>query len=230
MNFLPWVPLRLCVLLCLPSLATAATIFQDGFETGVLGPAWSVSASNNGRVVVSTNFAPATGQRHLVLDDSVNDAIYSVAEATLQLDLTNKKNVLLSFKAKSLGNEPDYPWFGFSNGARNFDGVSISPDSGSTWQVVQSLATVGSEWETFSIILDYWVPGLGNRFGADFRIRFSEYDNASAPLDGIAIDDVLVTADDDQRHCHSVGRTQLSVQHRHSGRANAGRFYSSGRR
>jgi hypothetical protein len=113
----------------------------------------------------------------LVLDDSVSDALYSVAEATLRLDLTNKKNVVLSFKSKSLGNEPDFPLFGFPGTARNFDAVSISTDGGATWQVVQSLATVGLEWETFSIPLDLYGPVWGKGFGADFRIRFSEYDN-----------------------------------------------------
>ena len=83
----------------------------------------------NGRAMVTSDYRPASGQRHLVLDDSVNDALYSVAEATLQLDLSHKKDVVLSFKAKSLGNEPDYPQFGFPrNDPRKFDGVSVSAD------------------------------------------------------------------------------------------------------
>src|SRR5439155_6525930 len=52
-----------------------------------------------------------------------------------------------------------------------------------------------------SIAIDpyLFVPFPGDALGPDLRIRFSEYDNASAPLDGIAIDDVQVTAEDDQR-------------------------------
>jgi len=192
--------LRLCLSAGLTSLASAATIFQDGFESGSLGPACSVSASNDRRATVTTNYAPAAGQWHLVLDDSVSDALYSVAEATLQIDLSNKRNILLSFKARSLDNEPDFPWFR-PVGRGQFDGVSVSADGGLTWQVVWSLATLGTEWESLSIAIDpyLFVPFPGDALGPDLRIRFSEYDNASAPLDGIAIDDVQVTAEDDQR-------------------------------
>jgi hypothetical protein len=63
---------------------------------------------------------------------------------------------------------------------------------------VEWLGTVATDWEQFSISLDQAI-GWNARFGADVRIRFSEYDNAPAPLDGIAIDEVIVTADADQR-------------------------------
>src|SRR6266404_5001383 len=186
---------QLCMFTFLPRLASAATVFRDGFESGTLGPAWTVSTSNDGRATVTTNYAPATGQWHLVLDDSVSDALSSVVQATFQLDLLNKKNVLLTFKAKSVGNEP-----GTFGDPQHLDGVSISSDGGATWQVAVSLGSVGTDWETFSVPLDFFAPWWwGPLFGPDFRIRFSEYDNAPAPLDGIAIDDVIVTAEDDQR-------------------------------
>ena len=118
----------LCLLIWCAGFAPAATVFQDGFESGSLGPSWMISTTGDGRATVSTNYGPASGQWHLILDDSVDDALYSVAECTLRLDLSNKKNVVLSFKAKSLGNEPDYPY----KNTRNFDNVSISTDSGET--------------------------------------------------------------------------------------------------
>ena len=189
----------LILLLSIAPLACGAPIFQDGFESGTLGSQWSVSGTNNGRATVSPDNGPANGVRHLVLDDGVTDAIYSAAEATLTLDLSNKKNVVLSFNAKSLGNEPDAPPAGNFTTTRNYDGVAISTDGGTTWRAVQTLATVGTAWQNFSVTLDSSVTALGGAFGPGFRIRFSEYDNASAPLDGIAIDDVIVTADDDQR-------------------------------
>lgn len=177
----------------------AAPVFQDGFETGTLSPEWMTDTTNSGRHTLATQYAPATGLRHLVLDDSLSDAVFSVSEATLRLDLTNKRNVVLSFKAKSLGNEPHMPPAANFSGTRSFDGVSISADGGVTWRTVQSLATLGTAWESFSVVLDSAVSALGATYGDSFRIRFSEYDNAPAPLDGIAIDDVAVTADEDQR-------------------------------
>jgi hypothetical protein len=191
--------LRIFVCLCGAQLGTAATIFQDGFESGSLGSQWSTSKTNDGRVTVTSNYNPAAGAQHLVLDDSVNDAIYSVAEATLIVDLSHKKNVVLSFQAKSLENEPDEPPTDNFSGTRAYDGVAISTDGGTTWRAVQSLATVSTSWQSFSITLDASVEQLGGTFGTGFRIRFSEYDNAPAPVDGIAIDEVSITADEDQR-------------------------------
>ncbi len=181
------------------SFASGATVFQDGFEVEPLGSQWSASGSNDGRAQIRQDHSPAGGARHLILDDGVSDALFSVAEATLALELANKKNVVLSFKAKSLGNEPHTPPTGNFTSSRNYDGVAISADGGTTWRSVQSLAGVATAWESFSVTLDGAVSALGGRFRANFRIRFSEYDNASAPVDGLAIDDVSVTADDDQR-------------------------------
>lgn len=178
--------------------AFAEDIFQDGFESGPLGPAWTVSSTANGRAEVSSDHGPATGQGHLVLDDSVSDATFSAAEASLVLNLKNRKNVVLSFKAKSLGNEPHTPPTGTFS-FRTYDTVAVSVDGGSTWRSVQSLANIGTTWQTFNLTLDTTVAAMGGSFGSNFRIRFSAFDNAPAPIDGIAIDDVSVTADEDQR-------------------------------
>ncbi len=172
------------------------TVFQDGFESP-LGALWSVSSTANGRAEIRADFEPATGTGHLVLDDSVSDATFSAAEATIALDMSNKKNAVLTFKAKSLGNEPHSPPT-TTYSARTYDSASISTNGGQTWKSVQSLASLDGTWQTFVINLDSAVFSIGS-YDSNFRIRFSEYDNASAPIDGIAIDDVVVTADDDQR-------------------------------
>jgi len=192
--------LRLLLFLYSSGLVSAAILFEDGFESGTLGPQWTVSTSNDGRATVSTNFSPATGQWHLVLDDAVLDSVYSSATAGFRLNLHNKKNVRLSFKAKSLGNEVDYG--GLT--PDDVDGLQISFDGGSNWLYVSQthqFAYVGPDWTTISFLLDdygYWVGGF-KVLPPDVLIRFSEYDNAPAPVDGIAIDDVLVTGEDDQR-------------------------------
>ncbi|MEO5716568.1 MAG: hypothetical protein ABIT37_24025 [Luteolibacter sp.] len=186
--------------LCLAGHSQAGVLFEDGFETGSLGDKWTRSDTNDGRVAVNGKYKPATGRGALVLDDRVNDSVSSVAEATLKLDLSHKGNVILNFKAKSLGNEPDEPsQEGFVRG-RDYDGVAISVDGGKKWHVVQSLASVGSKWQSFSISLGSIVSlnGTAVSFGRECRFRFSEFGNASAPLDGIEIDDVSVTGDDEQ--------------------------------
>ena len=189
--------LQIVLLGCFACLASGGTIlFQDGFETGSLGPAWTVSNTNQGRAIVSKSYSPAVGSYHLILDDSVDDATYSSAQVTLSLDLSHKKNVALIFQAKSLGNEPNYPTTGNLTSTTTFDGVSVSVDGGVTWRNIVSLATVPTGWYTYGATLDSAVAALGGSFNANTLIRFSEYDNSPAPIDGIAIDSITVSADD----------------------------------
>ncbi|MDX1927594.1 MAG: hypothetical protein SFV81_13820 [Pirellulaceae bacterium] len=197
----------------------AEQLFNDGFESGSLGSAWSISRIYDGRVQVSTAYGPATGAAHLVLDDSVSDALFSAAEATLTLDLSSKKTVILSFKAKSLGNEPHNPPTDNFTSTRSYDGVAISPDGGVTWRSVQSLANVGTQWESFSIELDSQVKAMGLMFGPGFRIRFSGYDNAPIPMDGLAIDDVSITGVDDQRSLLELPASVMEGSGPHTGYA-----------
>lgn len=190
--------LPLLLVVALPIFSSSATeVIREGFESGTLPPVWSAATTGNGRVQVTTQYGPATGASHLVLDDSVSDATYSVAEAILQLNLAGKKNVVLTFKAKSLGNEPHVPPTGNTT-VRSYDGVAISANGGATWRVVQSLAEVEGNWQTFNVPLDA-ATALNGNFNSDYRIRFSQYDNSAVPIDGIAIDDVVIVADDDQR-------------------------------
>lgn len=187
----------LLALLASGPAASAATLFQDGFEQGL--DAWTMGTTNQGRVTASTEHVPASGTSHLVLDDAVNDSTASVAEATVTLDLSDKKNVVLQFKAKSLGNEAHAPPAENFTSARSYDGVAISTDGGVIWRSVQSLAATGTAWTSYSVPLDAAIAQLGGTFGPGCRIRFSAYDNAPAPFDGIAIDDVSISADPDQR-------------------------------
>jgi uncharacterized repeat protein (TIGR01451 family) len=189
-------PPPLAISIFLVAVAGAEEIFQDGFESGLN---WTVTETNDGRARATSDYGPAAGNAQLVLDDSSNDAVSSVVEASIDLDLSDKKNVTLAFMAKSLGNESHVPPSANFTTTRNYDGVAISWDGGSTWRTVQSLATVGSDWTAFSVLLDSSVAALGGSYGPGFRIRFSAYDNSTAPLDGIAIDSVSVTGDVDPR-------------------------------
>lgn len=188
--------LSLAAATCLLAVAGAEPIFQDGFESGLN---WTVTKTYDGRVAVTGDHGPASGSAHLVLDDATSDAGFSVAEASIMLDLTDKKNVTLNFMAKSLGNEAHAPPSGNFTGTRTYDGVAISCDGGVTWRSVQSLAAVAAEWTSFSLPLDSSVTALAGSYGPGFRIRFSGYDNSPAPLDGIAIDNVALSADVDPR-------------------------------
>jgi len=202
--------LRTLLLSALPLAGTlhAATLFEDGFESGL---GWTVTTTNQGRAAVSGAHGPAAGAAHLILDDSVDDAINSVAEATFTVDLGHKENVVLNFKAKSLGNEPHAAPAGNFTSTRNYDGVAISVDGGTSWRAVQSLAAVGGAWTDYSLPLDAAVNALDGSAGPGVMIRFSGYDNVAAPLDGIAVDEVSVTADELEEDRSATLELALSV-------------------
>ncbi|HWB04160.1 MAG TPA: hypothetical protein VG796_14125 [Verrucomicrobiales bacterium] len=178
--------------------ASAATLIEEGFESGMPGAPWETSVSAEGRVTATTEFQPATGTKHLVLDDTTTNEVYSAAHLTLRLDLSQKKDVQLSFKARSLGNEPHPPPAG-SYTTHLYDTVSYSVTGGKSWRSIRSLATLGTETESISVSLDPILTAAGDAYNDAFLIRFTNYDNGSAPADGIAIDDIKVEAEPDQR-------------------------------
>ncbi len=178
----------------------ASVILEEGFESGQIPAGWTVRKTDQGRVRVMQEFGPAAGGHHLVLDDAVNDTRYSLNEVVVPLDLTGKRNVVLDFKAKRLGDEIHWGWGLIGGGNGPSDGVSLSPDGGLSWFPVHVFTAPDGEWETVSLRLDdYYDLGYYMNYGPDFLIRFSQYDNSSAPVDGIALDDIVVTADEDRR-------------------------------
>src|SRR5690242_2226169 len=72
-------------------------LFYDGFEAGPLDTnRWTVRSLNDGQAIVTTNFAPAAGNAHLLLQDAVSDDIYSRVTATFSLNVHGYTNLLLT--------------------------------------------------------------------------------------------------------------------------------------
>ena len=165
-------------------------IFEDGFESGTLNPAfWATSGTGPFRSQVTTANGPRGGTRHLTMDSSVSST-NARNEVTLTLNLAGKTNVLLRFWANGFSDEPSGPpSYPFTTGA-DFDGVAISAD-GTTWYEVQSLRSL-TAYQRFTVNLDAAAAAAGIAFNAAFKIRFNQFDNFGIPTDGIAIDDVFV--------------------------------------
>src|SRR5688572_14742411 len=125
-------------MICLANVVAApATLpFRENFEGADLASYWSMSGTGFPRVQITNAHSPHHGLHHAVLDSSAN--AYSRTELTLRINLAGATNVLLSFWAKYLNFEPHGPPpFPFYYGA-DFDGVAVSGD-GITWYEVQSL-------------------------------------------------------------------------------------------
>ncbi|GAA5121003.1 hypothetical protein JIN84_00135 [Luteolibacter yonseiensis] len=174
-----------------PALPAKTSLpFSDGFETGTLSSAWETSATGRGSVRVASTDTPHTGTGHAVSDTTYDDAR---TELTLPLDLTGHTGVVLDFWAKRFDSTDDGPPSApFTEGA-DFDGVAMSAD-GNHWYEIQPLRGMTAKtWTRFTVDLDAAAAAHGLVYTSDFRIRFNQFGDSSAPYDGLAIDDVSVT-------------------------------------
>src|SRR5262249_31133547 len=101
-------------------------------------------------------------------------------------------NVVLRFWAKEFNEEPDGPPPIPFTDAANFDGVAISAD-GVTWYEVQGLRTLGEFYSDVVVDLDAAIERFGLAYNSGFRLRFNQYGNHALTSDGIALDDIEIT-------------------------------------
>lgn len=171
-------------------LSFAAMPFHEDFESGEIGPAWSVTGTFDYQTRLTFLDEPHGGTNHLILD--CVGGRRSRNELTLGLDLGGYTNVVLKFWARSFGDEADGPpTRPFQVGA-DFDGVAISED-GVTWYEVQSLRDIQPIYTEFTVDLDAALEAFGLRYTSTFQIRFNHVDDFQVPFDGIALDDISVT-------------------------------------
>jgi hypothetical protein len=127
--------------------------------------------------------------------DPVEDFAYARNTVTLVYDLSAYEHVRLAFAALEYGDEPhEPPPNPFGNDA-HFDGVAISVD-GIAWYEVQDLRHLRSDRFTpYDLDLGAALAPWGLSYGSSFRIRFCQYDNNPAPMDGIFLRKIELTGD-----------------------------------
>jgi hypothetical protein len=169
-------------------------VFSDGFESGAFRPEWAITGTVNHRTQVTSANGPQAGIFHMTMDAHTN--ANSRNEATLTLDLANKANVLLKFWMKENSDEDQAPPSNPYTGGADYDGVAISAD-GNTWYEVQPLRGTASNntYQLFTVSLDNAIAAAGLSYNSSFKIRFNHYDNSPwVSGDGFAFDNVEVTA------------------------------------
>ncbi|MBK8036327.1 MAG: hypothetical protein IPK22_04225 [Verrucomicrobiaceae bacterium] len=170
-------------------------MFTDGFEDTTFKPEWTISGTGTHRTIITTANGPRTGTRHMTMD-STSDGSNARNEATLTLNLAGKSDVELSFWMKESGDEDSGPpTLPFTGGA-DFDGVAISSD-GNTWYEVKGLRTadgISSTYTQFKVNLSAAATTHGLSLNSAFKIRFNHFDNFTYGSDGFAFDDITVTA------------------------------------
>ena len=158
--------------------------YSTGFETGSFDSYWATTSDNTGRVQIITANTPHSGSYHMTMDCSSNGT-YSTNEAWLHLDLSGQSQVDL-----------DFWWKDFSDETHSTDGVYFSDNGGSSFVKVQDLnggsySTVWSEW---NLDLDELAAANGLSLSSTFVVKFQQYDNYTMTTDGMAFDDIAVTA------------------------------------
>jgi len=129
------------------------------------------------------------------MSDPVEDPAYARNAVTLVYDLTGCEHVGLAFAAKEFGDEPHSPPPSPFGDDAAFDGVAVSVD-GTAWYEVKALRDLRSDrFLNFDIDLDAEIAQLGLSYNSQFRIRFCQYDNNPAPMDGVFLHGIELTAD-----------------------------------
>jgi hypothetical protein len=127
--------------------------------------------------------------------DPVEDFKYARNAVTLTCDLSGLSQVRLAFEAMEFGDEPHAPPPNPFTGDANFDGVAISED-GVTWYEIQDLRHLRSDrFTAYDIDLDAAVAQWGLSYNSAFQIRFCQYDNNPAPMDGIFLHKIELTGE-----------------------------------
>ncbi len=154
-------------------------VYQETFDSAA-GANWTFNSTAKGRI--------QTDGGRLEMDSSQR-RVNSLNEAVLQLDLHGRTGVT-QFDHDNTSDENRRMPASFT-GSHNSDGVAISSD-GATWHRLTSLT---SDFSGKSFDLDAAIESAGIEYTSDFQIKFQQYDNYPMPIDGRAIDNVVVMAD-----------------------------------
>ncbi|MCD4794621.1 MAG: T9SS type A sorting domain-containing protein [Bacteroidales bacterium] len=163
-----------------------ATIpYSTGFESGY-DDNWSTQGSNSySRIQLTTSNTPHSGSYHLTMDVTSNGH-YCTNEAWMGLDLTGETQVDLSFW-----------WKDFSDETHSSDGVYFSDNGGSSFVKVLDLngaSYTNNVWNEFDLDVDQLASANGLSLTSTFVVKFQQYDNYVIATDGMAFDDISVSA------------------------------------
>lgn len=180
------------------ALAQATLPFYDGFESGGLAACWTAThTATNGRIAVTTNRTPYDGSYHVLLDSSVMNGAFNLNELVLAVDLTGQHDVTFEcWINRFYGTVQDIPEQYI--GSTNRDGIALSVD-GTNWHRLVSLTNLPlTAYTNLAVGLDGFAAARGLDLDRVVWIKFQQYGQNSAVLDGLALDNVQLYAQSSQ--------------------------------
>lgn len=167
----------------------------ETFETGSLDSYWETVSDNRGRIIVTDGNSPFGGLYHLTMDTWCGQSSpASLNEAILHINANNVTSLDLSFDQREFGDEDDAMSSTFT-GSENSDGVAFSVD-GTNWFRLVSLtgANSSSTYSNKSFDLRNFAISNGLTLDDDVQVKFQQSDGFPIDSDGMAFDNVQVTA------------------------------------
>ena len=151
--------------------------FEDGIDYN-----WEMHSTSNGRIRVTENFSPHSGEKHLTMDS--DESGFAQNEAWLHLDLSGENRVVL-----------DFWWKEFNDETHTDDGVYFSDGGGDSFTKVYSFDgdnTTDNTWQKIELDMDELIVTYELEYTSDFVIKFQQYDDNPISVDGFAFDDISV--------------------------------------
>lgn len=165
--------------------------FSDNFNDGTLGFGAQTQSTGAGRIRVTGEQDPRSGNAHVVMDAPGGDP--SRNELIYQLDLTGASDVELNFYHKSSGGSSDTLPAMFTGSAPG-NGVSIS-DDGITWHRILNLAPdTGGEYQQQTVDLRAAITAAGIT-GDNLAIKFQQSSDGTGGPSVRTLDDIRIAAD-----------------------------------
>ena len=182
--------------IALPSGERAAVVTSSGFlevvedfESGSLDNRWTTFSDDGGRIQVTDAFGASSGNFALLMDKVGSTSVSQNNEAIFTVDLSETNQPILNFDHVAFSDETDLLPLDFV-GSVNGDGISIS-DDGTNWRTIVN-APSGFNWTTYTIDLASAASAAGMSLGANFQIKFQQFDNFSLTTDGRGFDNISI--------------------------------------
>jgi len=151
-----------------------------------------ITITQDGPGIDLKNFS---GSISIKMSDPVEDLKYARNAVTLIYNLSGAAAIWLSFEAKEYGDEPHAPPSNPFTGDADFDGVAISADGVTSYEIQDLRNLQSDKFTAFDIDLDAAIATCGLVYNDQFRIRFCQYGNNPAPMDGIFLYKIEVSSD-----------------------------------
>jgi len=175
----------------LAQTASAVIILTETFDSGFDNPGnWTTSSTGSGQILLDANPTTQAGAGAMWMDSSVN-GVFSLNEAILTVDLTTCSICWLSFYYAETSDEQHSLPATFT-GSFNGDGVSIS-DDGTNWStILNAWNSTAGVWNLAMIDLSVEAVNAGMTLGANFQIKFQQWDNFLRTSDGRGYDEIVI--------------------------------------